>query len=104
MMKSLTLSRPKTVSAAAIFFNILLLVKSHGAFACESCQSGNFSTTALLQRLQKNGVDGLERLDLIFLARLTLLSLELLSTIVKAAGRKFTMIFLVSFYSLRILF
>jgi hypothetical protein len=97
MMESLTISRSKTFSAAAIIFNILLLVKSHGAFACESCPSDNFSTAAFLERLQKNGVDGLELIDLIFMACVTLLGMELVNTIVKAAARKSTMIFLVSF-------
>jgi sterol desaturase/sphingolipid hydroxylase (fatty acid hydroxylase superfamily) len=81
-------SWPKTVSAAVIMFNILLLVKSHGAFPCESsCPSVNFSTAAFLERLQKNGVDGLELIDLIFMACIMLLVNEILYTIVMAAAR-----------------
>ena len=87
--------KPTILSQMAIIFNAVFLTTVHSYASAASTNANNetnYSNSSPLQsflhRLQENGIENIDPMDMMFFGCVVLLGLELINVTVKQAGRK----------------
>ena len=77
--------KSKLVTPLALAFNALLLVQFHGASAYTSSSIADESIlSSFLARMQKNGIDDMEIMDVAFCGCIAILGMEAMNIATKA--------------------
>ena len=80
----------KLVTPLALLFNAVLLVQFHSASACNSCNTVDKSTfLSFIARMQSNGIDNLEIMDLVFCGCVVILAMEAMNIATKQIASEF---------------